>query len=118
MCPIKSFTVSKSRDPWITNKFLEEIRDKDLAMKKARKNGKLEHLLLTKDERNRVGRMVDNARATLIMQKKKDVTGVTLRDSGKLFLLFYLARNLVNKPYLCMILVLAIRLNKVTPLIL
>ena len=39
MCPVKHFKVSHSNDPWITNELLEEIRDKDLALKRARKSG-------------------------------------------------------------------------------
>ena len=40
MCPTKNFKVSAGMEPWITNKLLEEIRDKDLALKKARKSRK------------------------------------------------------------------------------
>ena len=38
--PTKNFSVKKYKEPWITNELLEEIRDKDLALKKAKKSGK------------------------------------------------------------------------------
>ena len=61
-CPIKTFKVSASSDPWITNELLEEIRDKDLALKRARKTGRDDHWAFARNERNRVGRLVELAR--------------------------------------------------------
>ena len=39
MCPVKVFKAAANKDPWITNKILEGIRDKDLALKKSQKIG-------------------------------------------------------------------------------
>ena len=36
-CPLKNFTVKKYKEPWITNELLELIKDKDLALKKAKR---------------------------------------------------------------------------------
>ena len=37
MCPIKNFNVKKYRDPWISPEILELKRDKDKALKKAKR---------------------------------------------------------------------------------
>ena len=63
MCPIKKFKVLKSKDIWITNEILEEIRDKDLALKRARKSNSPVHWAFAMQERNRVGKLVYKARA-------------------------------------------------------
>ena len=38
MCPLKNFRVKKSEKPWFTNELLEQIKDKDRALKRAKKN--------------------------------------------------------------------------------
>ena len=75
MCPVKSFKVFQNRDPWITNEILEEIRDKDLALRRARKSGKLEHWLFAKNERNRVGRLVDKAKSDYFEDEERHNRG-------------------------------------------
>ena len=62
MCPIKSFNVKAEMDPWITNELLEEIRDKDLLLKKAKKTKLLANWEKAKVSRNRVDRLVEIAR--------------------------------------------------------
>ena len=37
MCPIKNFSVKQEKEPWITPELLELIKDKDHAIKKAKK---------------------------------------------------------------------------------
>ena len=39
-CPQKTFTIKKYKEPWITNELLELIKDKDLALGKAKKSRK------------------------------------------------------------------------------
>ena len=75
ICPVKTFKVSASSDPWITNELLEEIRDKDLALKKARKTGKEEHWLVARNERNRVGRLVELARKDFFSEQERNSRG-------------------------------------------
>ena len=116
MCPVKSFKVSKSRDPWVTNEILEEIRDKGLAIKKARKSGRADHLLLAKNERNRVEKLVDRARA--IYFKDEDITEVIPKDSGIMFNLSCLGKYPVDSLYRFRTHVTGIGLNMKRPLIL
>ena len=55
-CPLKSFKVKAGVDPWITDELLEEIRDKDLLMKRARSTKLQADWTAAKLSRNRVGR--------------------------------------------------------------
>ena len=75
MCPLKNFRVSKSRDVWITNELLEEIRDKDLALKRARKSGDANHWAYARHERNRVGKLIDKARADYFEEEERHNRG-------------------------------------------
>ena len=54
---------------------LEEIRDKDLALKKARKTGKDEHWKIARLERNRVGRLVELARRDFFEEEQVNSRG-------------------------------------------
>ena len=67
MCPIKNFKVPSSKDPWITNELLEDIRDKDLALKKARRTARR--------ERNRVGKLIASARRTFFEEEEYNSRG-------------------------------------------
>ena len=40
MCPMKQFKVKKYRDPWISSELIELIKEKDRALKKAKKDKK------------------------------------------------------------------------------
>ena len=75
MCPIKQFKTAASKDPWITNEVLEEIRDKDLALKKARRSGKDEDWAFARNERNRVGRLVEVARKEFFEEEQRNSRG-------------------------------------------
>ena len=44
VCPLKSYSVSEIREPWITNEAIETIRDKDRMMKKAKRWGSKKEL--------------------------------------------------------------------------
>ena len=37
ICPLKSFKIKQEKEPWITNELIEIIKDKDLALKRAKK---------------------------------------------------------------------------------
>ena len=75
MCPVKSFRVSKSRDLWITNELLEEIWDKDNALKRARRTGDAFHLNFARSERNRVGKLVDKVRSDFFESEERHNRG-------------------------------------------
>ena len=75
MCPLQKFKVPERQDPWITNEILEEIRDKDLSLKKARRTNNAGHWSFARAERNRVGKLVDNARANYFKEEEKSSRG-------------------------------------------
>ena len=39
MCPLKGFKVRNSNKPWISNELLEHIKDKDRALRRAKRTG-------------------------------------------------------------------------------
>ena len=72
MCPIKSFKVKKSREPWITNEAIEAIRDKDRALRKAKKSGKEEDWAVARRERNRIGRELELLRSDFLKAQQEE----------------------------------------------
>ena len=62
-CPTKTFRVRESRETWVTNELLEEIKDKDRALRTAKRMGKELDWAQAKLARNRVRRQVEQARA-------------------------------------------------------
>ena len=69
MCPLKTFNVKANMDPWITNELLEEIRDKDLLLKRARRTKLHADWGAAKNARNRVGRQIELARANYFKEE-------------------------------------------------
>ena len=80
MCPIKTFKVKEVREPWVTNELLEEIKDKDRALKTAKRSRKAEDMRVAREIRNRVGRMVTGARAEFLKEQQRE-----LQDDPKKF---------------------------------
>ena len=80
MCPQKLFRVREVKEPWITNEILEEIKDKDLALHLAKRSNKAEDWLNAKADRNRVGRLVDQAKADFLKDQQQ-----VLADDPKKF---------------------------------
>ena len=72
MWPLKSFKVAKIREPWFTNEAIEAIRDKDRALKQAKRSGNEEAWLEAKRSRNRVGRDLELLRADFLKQKQEE----------------------------------------------
>ena len=62
-CPMKVFKVNEAREQWVTNETLEEIKDKDLLIKIAKRSGKADDWDRVKLARNRLGRLVEQAKA-------------------------------------------------------
>ena len=75
MCPLKSFKARKAKEPWITNEALEYIRDKDKALKKARRTGKAEDWEVARRERNRIGRDLELLRADYLKNQQEIYKG-------------------------------------------
>ena len=72
MCPVKSFRVSKVREPWITNEAIEAIKDKDRLLQKAKRTGKEEDWVNARRARNMVGRELEILRADYLKQQQDE----------------------------------------------
>ena len=79
-CPQKKFKVNVIREPWLKNEMIEEIKDKDRLLRTAKRTGKAEDWQLAKLTRNRVGRLVDQARAEFLKEQQDK-----LREDPKKF---------------------------------
>ena len=75
MCPLKDFRVKEIREPWITDEILEEINDKDHLLKIAKATGNEEDWKVAKVERNRVGKMLRNAKAEFVKEQQRELSG-------------------------------------------
>ena len=76
MCPIKSFSVRKEKEPWITPQLIELIKDKDLAIKKAKKNkGNPDLWKRAKQLRNSCIKRLRRARAEFIQGNLEENMG-------------------------------------------
>ena len=69
-CPEKLFKVRQANEPWINNEIIEQIKDKDRALRTARWTGKKDDWAFAKRERNRVGRLVEQAKAELLRDQQ------------------------------------------------
>ena len=70
-CPQKMFRVREIREPWVSNEIIEEIKDKDRVLREAKKSGKREDWETAKRERNRVGRLVEQAKADFLVDQQE-----------------------------------------------
>ena len=71
-CPVKTFKVREIQEPWLTNEAIEAIRDKDRALKRAKRTGIEEDWEHARGLRNTVGRDLENLRADFL--KNQQVT--------------------------------------------
>ena len=69
ICPLKQFKVKTSLNPWITNEILEEIKDKDNALRRAKRTKRQDHWLEARLLRNRCLNNVRKAKADFIKEK-------------------------------------------------
>ena len=74
-CPVRSFRVKEIRDPWITDEILEEIKDKDNYLDRARKSGYPEDWAIARRERNRVCKLVRNAKSEFVKDRQRELQG-------------------------------------------
>ena len=72
MCPQRNFRVKEIREAWITDELLEEINDKDNYLRIARNSGLEEDWVFARRERNRVGRLVRDAKATFVKEQQRE----------------------------------------------
>ena len=69
-CPMKFFRVNERREPWMTNEALEEIKDKDRLLSRAKITRREDHWEVAKRARNEVGRNIRNLRADFLKQQQ------------------------------------------------
>ena len=75
MCPLKSFKIKQEKEPWITNELIEIIKDKDLALKRAKKRKDPELWKEAKRLRNTCIRRLREARADYIKENLNNNMG-------------------------------------------
>ena len=69
MCPVKKFNINQIKEPWITAPLIELIKDKDMAMKEAKKKKNNPHLWnVAKRLRNTCTNRLRKARADFIKE--------------------------------------------------
>ena len=71
MCPIKSFKVTEFREVWMTNEAIEAIKDKDRAMRRAKRSRREDDWVEARRMRNRVGRDIENLRANYLKDQQE-----------------------------------------------
>ena len=74
-CPIKKFKVKAQREPWLTNKAMEAIRDKDRLLKKAKRTRKEQDWATARMVRNQVGRDLENLRDEFLKREQQAHAG-------------------------------------------
>ena len=79
MCPLKTFKVRSTDKPWFTNEILEQIKDKDRALKRAKKSGKNDDWKLARRLRNDCLKEVRRAKSNFI----QDELNTNWNDSKK-----------------------------------
>ena len=73
VAPQKEFKVKEICEPWVTNELLEEIKDKDRIFREARRTGEAEDLNRARVARNRVGRIVNHAKANFLKDQQEEL---------------------------------------------
>ena len=63
LCPLKEFKIKTVLEPWVTNELLEEIKDKDMELNRAKRTKNLDHWKEARASRNRCLNNVRNAKA-------------------------------------------------------
>ena len=75
MCPLKVFKIKKEKEPWISNQLIELIKDKDSALKRAKKKKDPQLWAEAKRLRNRCTKRLREARADYIKENLDDNMG-------------------------------------------
>ena len=75
MCPTKSFRIKQEKEPWITPHLIELIKDKDLALKRAKKSKNPNSWADARHIRNSCTRRLREARAEFIRQNLDNNVG-------------------------------------------
>ena len=68
MCPLRNFKIKNLKDPWITNEILENIHDKDLLLRTAKRTNDQNDWLLARNARNTLNTNIKNIKADFIQE--------------------------------------------------
>ena len=69
LCPIKKFSIKPVTNPWLTNELLEEIKDKDAALRKARRTKRDDHWAEARHLRNSCLKNIRNAKSEFVKEQ-------------------------------------------------
>ena len=72
-CPQKLFKVREIGELWVTPEIIEEIKDKDASLRRARRTGNSEDWERARRDRNRVGRLIESAKAEFLKEQQVDL---------------------------------------------
>ena len=108
MCPLRNFKIKNMKDPWITNEILENIHDKDVLLKIAKRTNEQNDWVLARNARNTLNTDIKNLKADFIQEnletnqgdsKKfwKDVQTI-LPKKGKTDPRKYIIKNNLDEP--------------------
>ena len=75
MCPLKTFKIKNLKDPWMTNKILESIIDKEPPLRQAKRSGIAEDRILARKARNRPNMDIKNIKAEFIQENLEQNQG-------------------------------------------
>ena len=84
MCPLKLFKIKQEKEPWISNQLIEIIKDKDSALKRAKKSKYPVLWMEAKRLRNNCTKRLRDARADFI-KENLNKNQVNQKNSGKVF---------------------------------
>ena len=98
-CPLKNFKIKQVKEPWITAPLIELIKDKDIAIKQAKK--RKDPLLWenAKRLRNACTNRLRKARADYIKENLENNAGNS-KNFGKIYRKLYQARKIKLQPQL------------------
>ena len=63
ICPIKPFSFSKEKQAWLDQELLNQMANRDEAIKVAKRTGNSENLLYSRKIRNRTRRLINKAKS-------------------------------------------------------
>ena len=92
MCPLKLFRIKQEKEPWISNQLIELIKDKDHALKRAKKSKDLRLWAEAKRLRNSCTKRLRDAQADFIKDDLNNNIG-NQKNSGKIYKMLSLQRK-------------------------
>ena len=108
MCPLRSFVIRNLKDPWITNEILENINDKNVLLRQAKRTNDVNDWKVARQARNRLNMDIKNIKAEFIKENLEQHQGdskkfwkdvqIILPKKGKTNSRNYILKNDLNEP--------------------